>query len=107
MSQIVRAYDLENINLAPETIEQEVLQNVAVIISTPKYSVPLDRGLGMAQRFVDKPIQVAQAILVSEVLDAIEEAEPRVEVLNVTFELGDRPGLLIPIVEVNIIDDGS
>ena len=107
MSQIVRAYDLENINLAPETVEQEVLQNVAVIISTPKYSVPLDRGLGMAQRFVDKPIQVAQAILVSEVLDAIEEAEPRVEVLNVTFELGDRPGLLIPIVEVNIIDDGS
>jgi len=107
VSQIVRAYDLENINLAPETIEQEVLQNVAVIISTPKYSVPLDRGLGMAQRFVDKPIQVAQAILISEVLDAIEEAEPRAEVLNVTFELGDRPGALIPIVEVNIIDDGS
>lgn len=107
MSQIVRAYDLENINLAPETVEQEVLQNVAVIISTPKYSVPLDRGLGMAQRFVDKPIQVAQAILISEVLDAIEEAEPRAEVLNVTFELGDRPGALIPIVEVNIIDDGS
>ena len=103
MSQIVRAYDLENINLAPETIEQEVLQNVAVIISTPKYSVPLDRGLGMAQRFVDKPIQVAQAILISEVLDAIEEAEPRAEVLNVTFELGDRPGALIPIVEVNIL----
>ena len=39
-----------------------------------------------------------------EVLEAIEEFEPRAEVENVTFELGDRPGTLIPIVEVKIID---
>ena len=50
MAHIIKAYDLKNINLDPETTEEEVLQNVAVIISTPKFSVPLDRGLGMAQR---------------------------------------------------------
>lgn len=104
MAYIVKAYDLTNINLAPETTAEEVLQNVAVIISTPKFSVPLDRGLGMPQRFVDKPIQVAQSILISEVLDAVERDEPRAEVLNVTFEFGETPGALIPIVEVNIID---
>lgn len=38
------------LNLAPETLEEEVLQNVAIIVSTPKFSVPLDRGLGLAQR---------------------------------------------------------
>lgn len=105
MAHIIKAYDLKNINLAPETREEEILQNVAVIISTPKFSVPLDRGLGMAQRFVDKPIQVAQSILISEVLDAVERDEPRVEVLNVTFEMGDTPGALIPVVEVDILDD--
>lgn len=105
MAHIIKAYDLKNINLAPETREEEIMQNVAVIISTPKFSVPLDRGLGMAQRFVDKPIQVAQSILISEVLDAVERDEPRVEVLNVTFEMGDTPGVLIPIVEVDILDD--
>lgn len=104
MAYIVKAYDLTNINLAPETTVEEVLQNVAVIISTPKFSVPLDRGMGLAQRFVDKPIQVAQSILISEVLDAVERDEPRAEVLNVTFDLGETPGALIPIVEVNIID---
>ena len=41
--------------------------------------------------------------MISEVLEAIEEFEPRAEVENVTFELGDRPGTLIPIVEVKII----
>ena len=105
MAHIIKAYDLQNINLAPETREEEIMQNVAVIISTPKFSVPLDRGLGMAQRFVDKPIQVAQAILISEVLDAVERDEPRVEVLNVTFEMGGTPGALIPVVEVDILDD--
>lgn len=105
MAHIIKAYDLQNINLAPETREEEIMQNVAVIISTPKFSVPLDRGLGMAQRFVDKPIQVAQSILISEVLDAVERDEPRVEVLNVTFEMGDTPGVLIPVVEVDILDD--
>lgn len=104
MAYIVKAYDLTKINLAPATREEEILQNVAVIISTPKFSVPLDRGLGMAQRFLDKPIQTAQPILISEVLDAIEEYEPRAEVENVSFVVGDRPGAMIPIAEVNIID---
>ena len=93
------------LNLAPETLEEEVLQNVAIIVSTPKFSVPLDRGLGLAQRFIDKPIQVAQSILISEVLDAVEEYEPRAEVTNVTFEAGETPGLLVPVLEVNIVDN--
>lgn len=105
MAYQIKAYDLENIHFAPATREEEILQNIAVILSTPKFSVPLDRGLGLAQRFIDKPIQAAQPILVSEVLDAIEAYEPRVEILEVTFALGDTPGVLIPIVEVNILDD--
>ena len=93
MAYTVKAYALEKINLAPEDTTEEVLQNVAVILSTPKFSVPLERGLGLAQRFLDKPIPAAQSILISEVLEAIEEFEPRAEVENVTFELGDRPGM--------------
>ena len=107
MAYIIKAFEPGNINLAPATTEEEILQNVAVILATPKFSVPLDRGMGLAQRFVDKPIQIAQSILISEVLDAVEQYEPRVEVLNVTFQQGARPGALIPIVEVNILDGES
>lgn len=104
MAYVVKAFSLKKINLEPESTVEEVLQNIAMILSTPKFSVPLDRGFGMAQRFIDKPIQMAQPILISEVLDAIEEYEPRAEVENVSFVMGERPGALIPIVEVNIID---
>ena len=107
MAYIVKAYEPKAINLAPETTVEEVLQNVAMIVSTPKFSVPLDRGMGLAQRFVDKPIQAAQSILISEVLDAVEEYEPRAEIENVTFELGEKPGTLIPVLEVNIVGDDS
>ena len=105
MAYIVKAYAPGKINLAPESTVEEVLQNVAMIISTPRFSVPLDRGLGLAQRFLDKPIQVGQTILVSEVLEAVERDEPRAKIENVTFELGDTPGALIPVVEVSINDD--
>jgi len=98
----VKAFSLENINFAPQTTEEEVLQNVAMIISTPQFSVPLARGFGLSQRFVDKPVQIAKAIAVSEVMDAIEKSEPRAEVISVTFEQGDSPGKLIPVVEVKI-----
>ena len=104
MAYVVKAFSLKKINLAPESTVEEVLQNIAMILSTPKFSVPLDRGFGLAQRFIDKPIQTAQPLLISEVLDSIEEYEPRAEVENVSFVLGERPGALIPIVEVNIID---
>ena len=104
MAYVVKAFSLKKINLAPESTVEEVLQNIAMIISTPKFSVPLDRKFGLAQRFIDKPIQTAQPVLISEVLDAIEEYEPRAQIGDVTFELGERPGALIPVVEVNIID---
>ena len=42
MAYTVKAYALEKINLAPEDITEEVLQNVAIILSTPKFSVPLE-----------------------------------------------------------------
>ena len=101
----VKAYMGSKINLAPETREEEVLQNLSILLSTPKFTVPLDRDFGFSQRFVDKPLPVAESLFRAEILDAIEKYEPRVEVENVTFEQGDAPGMLIPRVEVNILND--
>ena len=103
MAYVVKAYTPGKINLAPESTVEEVLQNIVMILTTPRFSVPLDRGLGLAQRFLDKPVQLAQPILISEVMEAITLYEPRAEIVNVSFELGELPGALIPVVEVNII----
>ena len=63
-------------------------------------------SFGLPQKFVDKPLPVAMPMMYSEVKEAVEEYEPRAEVVNVTFA-ADRnaPGRLIPTVEVNIINE--
>lgn len=95
------------INLAPATVVEEVTQNLTMIVSTLKNTVPLDRDFGLSARFLDKPIPVAEAVLVSEILDAIEKYEPRTEVLGISFEHNDRTGKLIPRLEVEITDGGE
>jgi len=106
MAYIVKAFTPGKLNLATGNAGRGSFAEQSLSsLSTPKFSVPLDRGLGLAQRFIDKPIQVAQSILISEVLDAVEEYEPRAEVTNVTFEAGETPGLLVPVLEVNIVDN--
>lgn len=103
MAYTVTADTAASINLAPTTVVEEVLQNLSMILSTPKFSVPLDRDFGLSARFVDKPTPTAEAITISEVLDAVEKYEPRAEILGVTFERDERLGKIIPRLEVNII----
>lgn len=80
-----------------------VLQNVAIILSTRRGSCPMYRDFGISMDFLDRPIPVAKTLAYAEIKEAIEAYEPRATVVGVTFsEDADRPGLLIPIVEVSI-----
>lgn len=87
------------IDFAPATTGEEILQNIATLLATPKYSIPLDRGFGLEQAFLDKPHSVAKTMIVTDILDAIEENEPRATVVEVTFVTDDTM-TLIPTVEV-------
>lgn len=96
----------EKITLFPEDKVAEVLQNISIIISTPKFSVPLDRGLGTNQEYIDMPTNTAQPRIILEIADAIEEYEPRAEVLEVDFKVDkSREGKLTPVVKVVIKDE--
>lgn len=103
MSFQVRASDLGNIRLnEPDTVNS-VLQNIALILATPKGSVPFYRDFGISNEFLDKPGPVAKVMMISEVREAVESWEPRAAVNNVSFaEDPLEPGRLIPTVEVEI-----
>ena len=91
------------ITLAPETLTDEIIQNVAMIISTLKNTVPLFRDFGISATFLDRPTIAAESLLIAEIFDAVEMHEPRAEILSVTFERGgEMAGKLMPVVEVNI-----
>ena len=64
------------------------------------------RHFGLPQNFLDKPIPVAKPMLFAEVKEAVEEFEPRAEVVGISFsEDWGSPGTLIPTVEVEIREE--
>jgi phage baseplate assembly protein W len=68
--------------------EAEILQNLIVLFLTPKFSQMLDRDLGLDLTLVDKPMPVAQNMLVSEIMQATQQFEPRVRIEDVSFPAG-------------------
>lgn len=104
MSKYRVGQDSIGVDFAPEGV-MEILQNVRTIITTRKGSVPLDRDFGLPWDAVDQPLPVAQMLMRSEVIDAIERYEPRAKVTSVDCAEdveGAMDGVLKPIVTVQI-----
>ncbi len=89
---------------------KEIIQNVQTILTTVKWSVPLDRDFGLDADLLDKPLPVAQAKLTGQVVAAIETYEPRAKVVVVSFVSdadGASDGRLIPKVRLKIDDSAG
>lgn len=85
MEYTVSATDLSNIRLDEPDEVREIPRNVAVILATPKGSVPMYRDFGLDMRFLDKPANVAKNMAVIPVREAIETWEPRAVYKDVTL----------------------
>lgn len=86
---------------------KEILQNVKTIITTPKYTVPLFRDFGIEGDPTDRPMPVAQAKHIANIIRAVQQYEPRAKVLQVTYvndPAAAQDGKLIPKVRVSIVE---
>ena len=108
MSYTVRADDKVSYALCESDTVKSVLQNCHLILTTRKGSIPMYREFGLDNDFVDRPIPVAQTMMISKVKEALETFEPRAEFVNLTFEQNiDVPGGMIPILEVEINEQNN
>lgn len=104
MLHTVTGFTENKITFQPATLAEEIIQNVRIIITTPKFSVPLDRNFGIDYSCLDKPQHIAEARLVEDIISSIAKYEPRAEVTGITFT-ANNDGLLIPKVQVKIKDE--
>jgi phage baseplate assembly protein W len=83
---------------------KEVLQNVKTLLCTKKFSVPLDRDVGLDFSPLDMPYPKAQAGIRTEIIQAIRAFEPRAKVVRVDFDGDPVDGKLVSkvVVEVNV-----
>ena len=72
-----------DLKIIPANEPEEIAQNVLMIITTPKFTVPLDRGFGIRATMLDAPIN--QAKIAAEIVSAVKEFEPRAQITNVIF----------------------
>lgn len=103
MSYTVTSTDLRKLRIEEEDQAREVLRNVALILYTPKGSVPMYRDFGLDNSFLDLPMPRAKVMAVAPVREAIETWEPRATYKDMTIS-GDpsNPGKLTFTVEVEI-----
>lgn len=92
------------INFAPATVVEEVVQNVRMILATPRGTVPLHRGFGLeSSTLLDRPVNVVQAMLSTTIIDAIQQGEPRATVQEVQWSGSTvQDGILTPTVLIHI-----
>lgn len=103
MEYTVSATNLSNIRLDETDWVREVLRNVAVILATPKGSVPMYRDFGLDMSFLDKPVNVAKNMAIIPVREAIEQWEPRAVYKGMTLTMDpSNPGKLTFTVQIEI-----
>ncbi len=103
MNYTVSATDLGRLLFAQADTIDAALQHIAIILSTPKGSVPLYREFGLDWSCLDRPMPAAKVLMRTQVREAVERWEPRATVLDISFsEDPSKPGVLIPTVEVEL-----
>lgn len=83
-----------------------VVQNISLLLNTKRGTVPMHREFGLPMEFVDKPIDVAETIAFAEISEAIEQFEPRANLVDIAFEKTES-GTMSIVVEVSISDEQS
>lgn len=78
MGTIYKVVEFKELNFGATGVE-EILQNVAFIISTHKDTCVLDREFGWTP-VVDIPIQLAEQMNISRIVEAIQIFEPRASI---------------------------
>ena len=102
MAYTLEGKELFSIDLAPETEREEVLRNVAVILSTTLHECPGYRDFGTDREYLDRNVLAAQQVIVRDVVKAVEEQEPRAVVESVELFRDSETGVYYPRVTLEI-----
>lgn len=91
----------QEIDFSPKNEALEVAQNIYTLLVTEKYTVPLNREFGLSATMIDQSINLVQAQIRAEILEAITKYEPRFTVTEIDFSKSKnlKEGVLYPIVK--------
>jgi phage baseplate assembly protein W len=97
----------QDVVIAPKSVVEEITQNVRMILTTPKGTLPLDRDFGLDFDLIDKPMPVAKLDMEVEIVRQVSRYEPRARVVQVTWQEAKTDamdGRAIPIIRIDTME---
>ncbi len=77
MKYTIRSDSTNELSLCENDELKSIAQNILLIMNTRRGTVPMYRDFGLPMSFIDKPTELAKAIMASEIKEALEKFEPR------------------------------
>lgn len=74
------------INFGPMTRAEEIMQNVRMICTTYRGTLPLDRDFGIDPDVVDLPMPRAKVAMEVDIVRQVGKYEPRAKVLQIIWQ---------------------
>jgi phage baseplate assembly protein W len=96
--------EIQPVVIRPAAVVEEITQNVRMILTTPKGSVPLDRDFGLDYDVVDRPMPVARALTEVDIVRQVGKYEPRARVVQIAWQEAETDamdGRAIPVVKID------
>ena len=76
----------------------DIKRCLMTLYSTKAGQQPLDREFGLTSDFIGTPLEVCKNLFALEVIEKTERYEPRVQVIDVTYNENYDAGYLEPII---------
>lgn len=106
MAYTIEGTELHNIDLQPNTLADEVIRNVSIIVSTVLGECPGWRAFGTRNDFLDRNILAARPLIIKAVISAVETWEPRARIIDpVELYWDDAHSRLIPKLKIEVKED--
>ena len=102
MTMTVTGKPLTEINLMPESMAEEIAQNIRTIVTTELGSAPMCREVGISSEALHRKTNTAKVLLTRDIFTAMQDQEERAQLLSAYFEETDRPEELMPVLEVEL-----
>ena len=79
-----------------------IVQNIKNILSTFKYEVAYNRGLGISPDILDKDVETMKSIITTDLFDNIKKNEPRARLISVDVVDVSSDGHIEAVVKIEV-----
>lgn len=92
-------------SLYEKKLREEIFNKIKFLLTLVKGTIPMNREIGLESDIVDLPMYEAQNRYTVSAMELIEKFEPRVTVDEISFEIYENTGKMIPKVVVTYNGD--